>query len=105
MQTQNKVYAELGYSETLAQTHQDDIKEAKAGLYLKLGAGVKTTGTSAGYNDRKKKIKETKSSYPMEEGPSSKNIWGRLIYSVSFASVFTDKVYCQCSWLSVTGYS
>lgn len=50
----------MGCSETIAQTHQDDIKKAKAGLYLKLVVGVKTTGISTGYNDRKKKIKESR---------------------------------------------
>lgn len=46
------MYVELGYSETIAQAHQDDIKKTKS--YLKLVVGVKTTGTSESYNDSKK---------------------------------------------------
>lgn len=52
----------------------------KPKLYLNLVVGAKPTGTSEGYSDSKKKIKESKSSYPME---GKKKKWGRLIYSLS----------------------
>lgn len=54
------------------------LREPK--LYLKLVVGVKTTGTSEGYNDRKRRLKESKSSYPTEGRPSSKKRKADLLY-------------------------
>lgn len=82
----------------------------KPKLYLKLVVRIKTTGTYEGWNDTKK-IKKSKSSYPVEGRPSSKNVWGRLIYSVSplpqsflIRSVFSPPGSLHCTFMRMKDY-
>lgn len=88
------MYVELGYSDTIAQAHQGDIKKTKS--YLKLVVRVKTTGTSEGYNDSKKMIKESKSSYTSLKAWWLQTWWQQVTPSWQRC--------CNC-WLQVSDWS
>jgi len=92
------------YGDTV-QTHKAEIKKVKVRLDLKLIVGAKATRTSAGCSGSKRNIKESKVSCPVDGERSNKNIQGKLIHSVSFASVLPAKVYCQPSRVSAAAYS